>query len=405
MNGRNWDELIPKRWVAGIVGAAVACVAAMTVASTLIGCAGPVNTRVDIPMSRAAVGVIDTSSTETVSRIVFYDENLRELGELPFRKGGMGDGWADACVWGGALYLAPQGIDKFEPGRADEVLEISLQDAAVHSFSLGEDHARLDCVAANDRYLFACSSAMNGPLVRYDKQTGDVKELPLPRGGVTKLLWTGRSLFVFGTDDGAASDTGARADVQAGASLPSSWVLQLDENLAMEREYDLSSYGSGVRRAVACDGVLYAVCSDGAAGADESGSERAQAGNIVMVDTHTGKVAPYPLPVTDALAVAAHDGRLYIVRQDMVAPMGAATLSVGDLGGGNLESYELEHLADQMAIRGGRLYLADAGTRMLYAYDMKALGADPTATPAASAEFAAPDGTHTYITNLFPAGS
>ena len=185
----------------------------------------------------------------------------------------------------------------------------------------------------------------------------------------------------------------------------SSWVLQLDENLNTEREYDLSSYGSEVRRAVACDGVLYAVCSGGAADANESGAGRAQAGNIVLVDTNTGEVAPYPQPVADALAVAVHDGHLYIVRQDMVAPTGAAVLSVGDLDGGNLESYELEHLADQMAIRGDRLYLADAGARMLYGYDLAALSGGQAAVPEASAEFAAPDGTHTYITNLFPAGA
>lgn len=77
MNGKGLDELIPKRWVAIIVGAAVACVAAMTAASTLAGCATTVNTRVDIPMSRAAVGVIDTSSTEDVSRIVFYGERSK----------------------------------------------------------------------------------------------------------------------------------------------------------------------------------------------------------------------------------------------------------------------------------------------------------------------------------------
>ena len=128
-------------------------------------------------------------------------------------------------------------------------------------------------------------------------------------------------------------------------------------------------------------------------------------GNIVLVDTNTGEVAPYPQPVADALAVAVHDGHLYIVRQDMVAPTGAAVLSVGDLDGGNLESYELEHLADQMAIRGDRLYLADAGARMLYGYDLAALSGGQAAVPEASAEFAAPDGTHTYITNLFPAGA
>ncbi len=400
MNGKGLDELIPKRWVAIIVGAAVACVAAMTAVSTLAGCTTAVNTRVDIPMSRAAVGVIDTSSTEDVSRIVFYDENLGELGELPFQKGGMGDGWADACVWGDALYVAPQGIDKFEPGPTDEVLEVSLRDAAVRPFALGEDHARLDCVAANDRYLFACSSAVGGPLVRYDKQTGEVKELPLPEGMVTKLLWADRSLFVFGTDDGVPDE-----DAQADVPPASSWVLQLGEDLNTEREYDLSSYGSEVRRAVACDGVLYAVCSGGAAGANESGAGRAQAGNIVLVDTSAGEVAPYPQPVADALAVAVHDGHLYIVRQDMVAPTGTAVLSVGDLDGGNLKSYELEHLADQMAICGDRLYLADAGARMLYAYDLAALADEQTVVPAASTEFAAPDGTHTYITNLFPVGT
>ena len=57
-------------------------------------------------------------------------------------------------------------------------------------------------------------------------------------------------------------------------------------------------------------------------------------------------------------------------------------------------------------VKGGdRLYLADAGARMLYAYDLAALSGGQAAVPAASTEFAAPDGTHTYITNLFPAGA
>lgn len=38
MWGKDVDELIPKRLVAGVVGTAAVCVIAMAVASTLIGC-------------------------------------------------------------------------------------------------------------------------------------------------------------------------------------------------------------------------------------------------------------------------------------------------------------------------------------------------------------------------------
>lgn len=206
MLGKDVDELIPRRWVVGIVGTAAACVVAMAVASTLLGCTGTVNTRVDFPMERAAVGLIDTSSSSDVSRIAFYDENLNELGEMPFDRGGMGDGWADACVEGDALYVAPLGIDKFEPGPTDEVLQISLREVAVRPFAMGEDHTRLNCVAASDRSVFAASSGGAGYVARCDKQSGDVKTLPLPDETVTALLWTGRSLFAFCTNDGPADD-------------------------------------------------------------------------------------------------------------------------------------------------------------------------------------------------------
>lgn len=416
MLGKDVDELIPRRWVVGIVGAAAACVVAMAVASTLLGCTGAVNTRVDFPMERAAVGLIDTSSTSDVSRIAFYDENLNELGEMPFDRGGMGDGWADACVEGDALYVAPLGIDKFEPGPTDEVLQISLREVAVRPFAMGEDHTRLNCVAASDRSVFAASSGGAGYVARCDKQSGEVKTLPLPDETVTALLWTGRSLFAFCTNDGVGADTDLDGPVPAAISR----ALQLDENLNVEREYDLTAYGSDVRRVVACDGVLYAVCSampdgatghgsagaTGASGAAAGGGDQSEPSNIVMVNTDTGEVTFCPLPVTDALAVAVHDGRLLMVRQDMVAPTGNAQLSVGNMDGGDLETYELTHLADQMALRGDRLYLADAGARTVYAYDLGALGAsaDNPLTPVASAELAATDGAHTYITNLFAVG-
>lgn len=401
MWSKDVNELIPKRWVAGIVGAAIACMVAMGIASALAGCTAVVNTRVNFPMERAAVGLIDTSSAQDVSRIAFYDENLSELGELPLKKGGVGDGWADACVWGDALYIAPRGIDKFEPGPTNEVLEISLRDVAVRPHDMGDELASFDLVAANDRYVFASSWSLNGPVVRCGKRTGDLATFPLSEGSATLLLWSGRSLFVFVTDEDAPADdeAGSAAD-----PARSSMVLQLDESLQVEREYDLSSYGSEVRRAVACDGVLYAVCSGGAAGASGPGAEDSSAGNIVMVNTSTGEVAPYPLPVADALAVAVHEGQLYMVRQNAVAPSGTAMLSVGDLGGGNLKTYELEHLADQMAIRGNRLYLADAGARKVYAYDLTALAPDGEAAPVASTELAPLSDTYTYITNLFPVG-
>lgn len=391
MNGRVWDGFIPKRRVAGVVPI---CVVAVAAAAALVGCnTSATSAEADVPMEQVAVGVIDTTSTQEQSRIIFYDGSLEELGELPFARASMGDSWCDACVYGGALYVAPLGTDKFEFGPTDEVLEISLADLSVRPFKMGVERMRLDRLAVNDRYVFASSWSLPGsPLLRCDKQTGEVTQKALPEGSVTQLLWSGGSLFAFMTDEGIPDDSSAE-------NVPSSRALQLDEELNTVREFDLTPYGASVYRAIADGDTLYAVCSAppaSAQGAEGEGSF--DASNIVVLNARTGEVAPSSLPIKDALGVTVHDGRLYIMRQPAAGAAGHAVLSVADRDGGNLESYELDHAADQMVVRGDCLYVADVERRAVYSYDDATLELADRATVGAAGD------THTYLTNLFAVG-
>lgn len=115
MNCRVWDGFIPKRRVAGVI---LICVVAVAAAAVLVGCnTSATSAEADVPMEQVAVGVIDTTSTQEQSRIIFYGESLEELGELPLARASMGDSRCDACVYGGALYVAPLGRTSSSSGR------------------------------------------------------------------------------------------------------------------------------------------------------------------------------------------------------------------------------------------------------------------------------------------------
>ena len=155
LQNRAGKDEVRQAMAAGVVPI---CVVAVAAAAALVGCnTSATSTEADVPMEQVAVGVIDTTSTQEQSRIIFYDGSLEELGELPFARASMGDSWCDACVYGGALYVAPLGTDKFEFGPTDEVLEISLADLSVRPFKMGVERMRLDRLAVNDRYVFASS--------------------------------------------------------------------------------------------------------------------------------------------------------------------------------------------------------------------------------------------------------
>lgn len=86
------------------------------------------------------------------------------------------------------------------------------------------------------------------------------------------------------------------------------------------------------------------------------------------------------------------------MRQPAAGAAGHAVLSVADRDGGNLESYELDHAADQMVVRGDCLYVADVERRAVYSYDDATLELADRATVGAAGD------THTYLTNLFAVG-
>ena len=220
--------------------------------------------------TKTALCVLETRENIAASRVIFYDESLRELGDLRLPYAGLGQYAQLPVIHEGALFVIPGGYE----GKRNErkVLEIDLSTLNVKAHTI--DRVGMYGVAADDDYVYACSN-LNGYsyIDRCTRSDGEVIEAKEEGLYVMSIILCEDRLCAFAED--------------ILKSKP--WLLVYDLNLASVSRVDLSPCGRDQCRPLSWEGKVYFPSELGTKG-DDDNSEM-----LGVYDVGTGTLEAIPL--------------------------------------------------------------------------------------------------------------
>lgn len=197
------------------------------------------------PTGQASFGVIETRQFQARSRIILYDSELNELGDLPLDYATLGCDWNLSPVYDGTLYVIPQGYTT----KRDEktVLGVDLDDLSVTRY--GVDQINLYGVCADDDYIFTCSNLNNvSHICRIDRQTGNVTDIEETDTYIESLCLYGGKLYAFSTGSPLSPDAPDES---------TSWISIYGRDLNLMDTVTTTKLGSGRYRPVAAGDLLF----------------------------------------------------------------------------------------------------------------------------------------------------
>lgn len=299
----------------------------------LEGCAQEKTT--EISTETISVGVIETSGSQKKSRILFFDTEMKEVGELPLKFATVGNIFYNPLVWENKLYVIPQGYANQKDEKA--VLEIALENLDVEIYTINQ--LAMNSVAANEEFIYTCNTVNGSSYInKCDKVNNKTESIEIPKVYLSKLLYSGGGLYAFGTDF-----------VKNGAAL--SYLYVYDDQLNLQEKIDISQCGTGQYKAIEHYGSIYFTSL-----ADSKDQPTKIVGKMNISDHSIERIELnqyYPLDL------AIYDNKLFISHFDVIQRTGGG-LSIYDLDTKQQEYYELNHGVEQMEIANGRLYvLAD----------------------------------------------
>lgn len=310
----------------------------------LAGCES--NRPPEIQTEDIAVGVIETRGDKEKSRILFYDNDMNELGSLPLDYATVGNVFYCPLIVDDALYVIPQGYANKKD--AETVLEIDLSNLNITKHSI--EQLAMNCVAVSDDYVYTCNT-LNGVsyINKCNKENGNTESIDISLTYISKLIYVHDRLYAFGTtnteEDEMVSD-----------------LFVYDTELNLLEKIDISKCGANQYKVIEYNGeLLFTSLSD----------RNDNSTNMVgMVNVSDYSVETIQLNKDNPLDLAIHDGKLYVTHFDVVQLTGGG-LSIYDLTTGELKDYSFEHGAEQMAIANDKLYiLADW---KIYVYDVESM--------------------------------
>lgn len=299
----------------------------------LAGCAQEKST--EISTENISVGVIETSGNQKKSRILFFDTEMREVGELPLKFATVGNIFYNPLVWENKLYVIPQGYANQKDEKA--VLEIALENLDVETYTINQ--LAMNSVAANGEFIYTCNTVNGSSYInKCDTENNKTESIEIPKVYLSKLLCSGERIYAFGTEY-----------VKNGAAL--SYLYVYDDQLNLQEKIDISQCGTDQYKAIEYHGSIYFT---------NLADSKDQPTKIVgKMNTSDYSIERIELNQYYPLDLAIYDNKLFISHFDLVRRTGGG-LSIYDLDTKQQENYELNHGAEQMAIANGKLYvLAD----------------------------------------------
>ena len=292
----------------------------------LAGCAGSLPSAA-APEGDWAIGVLCTSGSRNQSSILYFNEDLEQVGVLHYPYATMGEIFYPPAVSNGMVYIIPQG----QANRKD-LKCILQQDLATFDHRLYSlDQIAIYSPSASSGILFTVSN-LNGNsfLSRIDPKTGKSETAVFENRYFSTVL--------------ACQDT-----VYAFSSQPSASTLHCIDPLTLkeQRRIDLSHLGAGIFSAAVCGETLYFAPTETLSGGAPRviGAYHLSSGTLDSIDC--GQTAFHLLCAGD---------RLYLTHGNLVTGEGSL-LSVYDPATGEQTMYDLGLWPAQIAVQGTSLYV------------------------------------------------
>ncbi|MCI1645385.1 MAG: hypothetical protein LKI67_05050 [Olsenella sp.] len=337
-----------------------------------------------VPTAEASFGVIETRQFQARSRIILYDSELNELGDLPLDYATLGCDWNLSPVYDGTLYVIPQGYTT----KRDEktVLGVDLDDLSITRYSV--DQINLYGVCADDDYVFTCSNLNNvSHISRVGRQTGDVTDIGETGVYIESLCLYGERLYAFASNSSLSSDVQGTS-LSAALDESSSWISIYDRDLRLIDTVTTTKLGSGRFRPVAAGGMLFFANWEDASGEVPSTQ-------LGVYHTDTGVLEPHDFgkPVLDALP---WNGCVLLLFGDIHSESPTTAALYGPTTWEPLtEEHDLTCAVMQSCISGDTLYVVGA-ERELLSFDLK-----DSLSPLGRSTVSHIDGDFSYVSGMF----
>ena len=317
----------------------VACIIFLSI--NLAGCERKLTP--DFSTQDIEVGIIETRGNRSKSRIIFYNDEIEEIGDLPLPFATVGGIFYIPLVSDNKLYVIPQGYAKKKDER--KALEINLQDLSVNEYKI--EQIAMNAIAADNDSIYTCNN-LNGIsyINKCYKENNVVKTIEIPKIYISNILYANNKLYAFGTG-------GAKNGI-----MPA-YLYLYSSDLELIDKIDISSYGTSQYRATEYHGDIYFTSL--------SDTEDKPTNIVSKFNDESRSIETIQLNEIRPLDVAVYDGRLFVTHFNLVQNTGGG-LSIYNLKTGELNYYKLEHGAAQMAVANNKIYILSDWK--IYIYDI-----------------------------------
>ena len=162
----------------------------------LAGCQSTSNQNMP-PSEEYVIGVVRTISSKNNSNILYFNEDLEQVGSTNYKYASMGQLFYDAVVFDGALYIIPQG--QANKKDAKTILQQDLTTFELKNYFL--DQIALYGVSVDATAVYVANNLNGKSFVnRIDKDNGTVKTATFDSAYVSALCVYNGYLYVFSDD-------------------------------------------------------------------------------------------------------------------------------------------------------------------------------------------------------------
>lgn len=310
----------------------------------LSGCQSESNQ--DAPISEDyAIGVVRTISSKDDSEILYFNEDLEQVGSTSYKYAAMGQLSYSAVVFDGSLYIVPQ-------GQANKKNEKTILQQDLTTFEQKEyflDQVALYGISVDSAAVYVANN-LNGQsyVSRIEKEDNTVKTVTFDKEYVSIVYAYNGLLYVF-------------SDELRSAGKRSSLYCLDAETLAQIDVVDISALGSAVYSVIGVEDTLYFLPVENSRGDSNHivGLYNTSTKETDSIDFH--KIVYHILNIGD---------KLYVTHGDLITGVGSE-LSVYQMGTGEITTYDLEMWPGQIAVHGNSLYVMGKG--QIGKYDLQTL--------------------------------
>ena len=310
----------------------------------LAGCQSTNNQNMP-PSEEYAIGVVRTISSKNNSDILYFNEDLEQVGSTNYKYASMGQLFYDAVVFDGALYIIPQG--QANKKDAKTILQQDLTTFELKNYFL--DQIALYGVSVDATAVYVANNLNGKSFVnRIDKDNGTVKTATFDSAYVSALCVYNGYLYVF-------SD-----DILGAGKRCSMYCLEAD-TLTQIDVIDISNFGNSVYSALGIEDAIYFLPFENSTGDFNHivGIYNTLTGEMDLIDFH--KITHHILNF---------ENKLYATHGNLVTGEGTE-LSVYQMNTGEIATYDLDIWPGQIAIHGNSLYVM--GKDQIGKYDLQTL--------------------------------